>query len=158
MKIEINGVKGVEQYLDRIQNYAKAEKKRLLADAANIAEEAMVKAAPQGASSHLSQSIIQVTTINGVKIGPTVEYAVYVNDGTPPRVKLPAIAPLIDWVRYKLGIKDEKEAKSVAFAVAKTIKKNGTKGSRFVEFAEKVTWKYLKHSIKQANRSFKGVK
>jgi hypothetical protein len=42
--------------------------------------------------------------------------------------KMPPSSVLVRWVELKLGV-DEKEAKSIAFAIALKIKKKGTKGS-----------------------------
>lgn len=41
--------------------------------------------------------------------------------------KLPPIEPLIDWVKQKGIVQEDKEAKGVAFAIAKSISKKGTK-------------------------------
>ena len=103
----------------------------------------MIKKVPMGVTSNLAQSINRFFTKDGVKIGPTVEYAAYVNDGTEPRTKLPPIAALVDWVRLKLKIKDPKKAKSVAFAIAKTIAKNGTKGTRYIEYTHGKTEMFM---------------
>ncbi|HVL37308.1 MAG TPA: hypothetical protein VM489_16685, partial [Burkholderiales bacterium] len=52
-------------------------------------------------------------------------YAVPVELGTRPH--FPPIEPLIDWVRAKLGIGEEKAARGVAFAIAHKIAVSGTR-------------------------------
>lgn len=60
--------------------------------------------------------------------GPPADvYAAPVEFGTKPH--FPPITALLPWVKHKLGIVDEKEAKSVAFAIAQSIAKRGTKGA-----------------------------
>lgn len=53
-------------------------------------------------------------------------YAEPVELGTKPH--FPPIEPLIDWVKVKLGV-PEKDARSVAFLVARKISRVGTKGA-----------------------------
>jgi hypothetical protein len=57
---------------------------------------------------------------------PGGDYAAYVETGTGPH--FPPIAPLLLWVSRRLGVKDEKQALSIAFAIAKTIAKRGVSG------------------------------
>ena len=57
---------------------------------------------------------------------PGGDYASYVETGTGPH--FPPIAPLMLWVSKRLGVRDEKQALSIAFAIAKTIARRGTTG------------------------------
>lgn len=57
---------------------------------------------------------------------PGGDYAAYVETGTGPH--FPPIAPLVLWVSRRLGVRDEKQATSIAFAIARTIARRGTFG------------------------------
>ena len=64
---------------------------------------------------------------------PASSYADPVEQGTQPH--MPPTSGLVLWVKKKLGVADEKQALSVAFAIAKTIAKRGTKGAHMFEIA-----------------------
>lgn len=59
-------------------------------------------------------------------------YADVIEFGRNPGSFVP-IAPLERWVRRKLRITNEKKAKSVAFAISKSIKERGIQASPYVE-------------------------
>lgn len=67
----------------------------------------------------LHQEVIGVSPPADVYSGP-------VEDGTRPH--MPPSSALLLWVKKKLGVGDEKQAKSIAFAIAKAISRRGTKG------------------------------
>lgn len=58
-----------------------------------------------------------------------VAYAVPVEAGTTPH--FPPPGPLQLWVRRKLGITDERRARSVAFLIGRAISQRGTKARNF---------------------------
>ena len=61
-----------------------------------------------------------------VEVNPPADvYAGYVETGTSPH--FPPIEPLMLWAKRKFAV-DEKEAKSIAFAIARKISVSGTKG------------------------------
>lgn len=60
-------------------------------------------------------------------------YAAPVETGARPH--FPPTAALIPWVKLKFGIEDEKQAASVAFAVARRISQRGTRGHLMFERA-----------------------
>lgn len=66
-------------------------------------------------------------------VGTPAKYAEPVEYGTKPH--FPPLEPLQYWVEKKLGITDEKEAKSVAFLIARKISVEGTEGAHMFEFA-----------------------
>ena len=66
------------------------------------------------------------TQVIGI-VGTPVNYAVPVELGTKPH--FPPIEPLVDWVRQKLDIADEKQARGVAFLIARKISRRGTQGA-----------------------------
>ena len=66
--------------------------------------------------------------VNG-EIYSDVPYAEFVEMGTRPH--MPPVEKLYLWVRRKLKINDEKQIESVAYAIAKTIAKYGTKAKPY---------------------------
>lgn len=65
---------------------------------------------------------ISETEVSG-GVGTSLSYALPVELGSRPH--RPPVEPLTDWVRRKLG-KKGKEARSVAFAIARKIEREGT--------------------------------
>lgn len=64
-----------------------------------------------------------------IGVGPQLGAAAYaapVETGARPH--MPPASELLPWVQKKFGIEDEKQAMSMAFAVAVTIRKKGTQG------------------------------
>jgi len=57
---------------------------------------------------------------------PAGDYAGYVEAGTGPH--FPPPSALVPWVKKKFSVKDEKQALSIAFAVARKIAKRGVSG------------------------------
>lgn len=55
-------------------------------------------------------------------------YAAPVETGARPH--MPPVSALVPWVQKKFGIEDEKSALSMAFAVAYSIRKKGTRGQQ----------------------------
>jgi len=84
------------------------------------------------ASGLLAQSVFHEEQVSesgaiGVVATPLI-YAAPVELGTKPH--FPPIEPLIDWVKVKLGITGDKEARGVAFLIARKISRVGTKEQR----------------------------
>lgn len=69
-------------------------------------------------------------------------HASFVHDGRD-KGSMPPTQPLEGWVRRKLGIRDPKKVKRVAFAIAKAIEERGITQSPFLERA-----------IDQSNKEF----
>ena len=76
----------------------------------------------------MSVEVIGVTPTLGADV-----YAAPVETGTAPH--MPPSSALVPWVQKKFGIEDEKQALSVAFAIAKNISKRGTQGHFMFERA-----------------------
>lgn len=70
---------------------------------------------------------------SGADIFYDAPYAWAVNFGTDPHGVNPKV--LEGWVRRKLGIKNEKQAKSVAFLIARKISQRGTEPQPFMDQA-----------------------
>lgn len=83
---------------------------------------------PHGATNALRGSIIGRESVgpDGVlgEVGSPLAYAIAVELGTKPH--FPPIEPLMDWVRAKLGVREEREVSSAAYAIAHTIAQRGT--------------------------------
>jgi hypothetical protein len=80
-------------------------------------------------------SMTHVERVDGLHVegfvGSSLNYVQPVDLGTKPH--FPPVEALIDWVRTKLGITNEKEARGVAFLVARKIAREGTKGAHAFE-------------------------
>ncbi|GJM12790.1 MAG: hypothetical protein DHS20C12_11930 [Pseudohongiella sp.] len=82
-------------------------------------------------------------------VGTSLAHALPVELGTKPH--FPPIAPLELWVQKKLGIESD-QAKSVAWAIAKTIAKKGTKGQRMFGKAFEQTQGQMEQILTEAVR------
>lgn len=59
-------------------------------------------------------------------VGSPLSYAEYVDLGTRPH--FPPVEALMDWVKARFGTQSEREARSIAFLIARKISRVGTKG------------------------------
>lgn len=73
-------------------------------------------------------------TEDGYVVGSRVLYAAVMDEGRMPG-KMPPVSALIPWVRTKIGGKDDKEIKSIAYAVARKIAEKGTEPRHYVKKA-----------------------
>lgn len=60
-------------------------------------------------------------------VGDPVPYGEVIELGRRPGKRRPPVDPLIPWVRSKLGISDDKEARGIAYVIAKRIGASGFK-------------------------------
>ncbi|MDF1622519.1 MAG: hypothetical protein P1V33_03495 [Pseudohongiella nitratireducens] len=110
------------------------EVKRSMTEALMLLERETIERAPEGrgGSSGLRGGITALEPVAsgtsgdviGLVVG-TAAHTVPVEVGTRPHFV--PIRPLQDWVEYKLGLEGD-EARSVAFAISRTIAKKGTEG------------------------------
>ena len=76
------------------------------------------------------------------------EYAEVVNYGRTAGATPPPVAPILKWVKRKLGVTNDKEAQSLAFAICKSISQRGIMPTFFIERAvDEVTNEYSQTSI-----------
>lgn len=115
------------------------------------------------ASGALQRSmVLNDIVIDDKKISVTIEledYWYYVEHGTSPNYgakkperKMPPIKPIIEWIESK-PVPPKVEGLTVkqrAFAIAKSIQKNGTKPRPFFEKATKQTYSQFKEDIAEA--------
>lgn len=106
-----------------------------LAESVAVLEKEVRQRTPQGIGG--TQSGLRASIFGEIQESPfavwgrvssSLPYAVVVEYGRTPGRRMPPVAALIPWVRFRFGIADEAEAKGVAFAVAKLIEKEGMLG------------------------------
>lgn len=114
---------------------------RATLEATMLFEREVKEHTPTGASHALRESILSSGPdilgwdVQG-SVGTALEYAEPVELGSKPH--FPPIAPLVDWARAKFGLPED-EARSRAFAVARTISKKGTKAAHMFAQAAELT-------------------
>lgn len=129
ISIDFEQLKHLEANLRRAPNVVREELLAAMteADALLLRE---VKERTPTAHGLLRSSEYGVERVNelGVEgfVGSPLNYAEPVDLGTRPH--FPPVEALIDWVKVKLGISDEKQARGVAFLIARKISRVGTKG------------------------------
>jgi len=79
----------------------------------------------------LKSGIIQRNFLNK-KIIYSAPYSDSIEFGRLPG-SMPPVAPIKGWVQRKLGVRNDKEAKSIAWAIATDLKKNGTSPRPFLQ-------------------------
>jgi hypothetical protein len=101
-------------------------------------KEIFAQHAPVGATGALAQGIVaefhqedQSMHETLTEAPPADAYAAYVETGTAPH--FPPSSALVFWVKKKLGVQNDKEAKSVAFLVARAISRRGTGGAHMFD-------------------------
>ncbi len=90
---------------------------------------AILPETPVGVTGALRQGVQTSITGDALslvgRVFDPVAYAMPVESGSRPH--FPPVAPLQLWVRRKLGITDEGEARSVAFLICRAISRRGTR-------------------------------
>ena len=96
-------------------------------------EKEVVEETPRGVSAEgglagavFGEVVTQGDKVTGI-VGNPVPYGEVIERGRRPGKRRPPIEPLIPWVRSKLGISDEKEARGIAYVIAKKIGMSGFK-------------------------------
>lgn len=109
-----------------------------------LAQENLIKDGKVDTGKLLTTSNVQRNYLLKVLTFPS-NYADVIEWGRNPG-SMPPVDALVDWVRRKLGIDNEAEARSVAFAIATAIKQRGIAPSP-----------YLRPAVEQTNRE-RGVR
>jgi hypothetical protein len=101
-------------------------------------KEVFAQHAPVGATGALSQGIVAEFHQDAESMHETLTdtppadaYAAAVETGTAPH--FPPSEALLLWVKKKLGVSNDKDAKAVAFLVARAISKRGTPGAHMFD-------------------------
>lgn len=101
--------------------------------AAQVAAVEMRQEAPK-AFSLLTQSIkVDQISPTVAWVGPHVTYAWWVEKGRRPGGKMPPRSALLDWVRVKFQLADNRAARSLAWVIARKIQQKGIPAQPFVE-------------------------
>lgn len=136
----MTGVDELAALWKRAPEIARRELFAAMTEADLLLQNAVQVKTPEGWSKNLRQSILaQQPEVSGDAVlgivGTPVPYAIPVELGTKPH--FPPVLALIDWVVDKLGV-PEKEAKGVAFLVARKISRTGTQAAHMFRdgFAE----------------------
>lgn len=130
-RVEILGFDELQAAWAKAPDIVRQELTRAMWEAELQLEPAIQAETPEGAYKNLRSSIaaqtprVSADTVLGV-VGTAAAYAIPVELGTKPH--FPPILPLVDWVIAKLGV-PEKEAKGVAFLIARKISRRGTTGA-----------------------------
>jgi len=125
----------LERLTKRYPEVSKDVRVSKLTEALALLEREVKLKTPEGAGPiHLRDSIHPSVSISGRSVkgllGTPLAHGEPVELGTKPH--FPPIGPIQHWVERKLGISGEK-SKSVAFAIAITIARRGTKGAHMFE-------------------------
>ena len=135
IKVKVN-LKEIEDLSKRYPEASKTARQGRLTEALLLLEREVKRLTPEGAGPiHLRDTIFQKVEMYGEsawgQVGTPAIYGESVEYGTKPH--FPPIAPLIFWVEKRLGLSG-KEAKSVAFAIARKISKKGTYGTHMFQY------------------------
>ena len=149
LQIQAEGKAGAEMF-GRFSEDLRRAVERGLDRATELLERAVAAGAqsptsPLGAASRaplgeLAQSLRrEVFQDNAITIGrvflgaPADEYGLFVETGTRPH--FPPPAAIEGWVRRRLGITDDRQAREVAFLIGRKIARSGTPGRQLFERA-----------------------
>lgn len=133
-EIDLSGMRRLQANLAKNPVVVREELERAVIEADLLLAREVSERSPVGAGgaagfkgSIFHTEEIGETSVIGI-VSTSVRHAVPVEIGTRPH--FPPIDPLIDWVKAKLNIRGEKEARGAAFAIARKIAVRGTKAQR----------------------------
>ena len=146
VQIQVEGNAGAEMF-GRFPEALRRAVERGLERATEVLERAVAAAAqsPLGAESRaplgeLARSVRrEVFHDNGQTVGrvflgaPADEYGIFVEVGTRPH--FPPPAAIEGWVRRRLGVTDDRQARELAFLIGRKIARRGTPGRFLFERA-----------------------
>ena len=126
---------GLEKLTKQFPEASEHARRSRITEALLLLERAVKQLTTEGAGPiHLRDTIFQQVSLRGESIrgivGTPAIHGEPVERGTRPH--FPPVAPIQFWVEKKLGMTG-KEAKSVAFLIARAISKRGTKGQHMFQ-------------------------
>lgn len=119
--------KQMDDFVDKV--FAKSQQ--------NLIDDGKIDTGELLKSGNINRKFLEKTIIYTAPYADSIEFGRF--PGT-----MPPVEPLIDWVRRKLGVRNLKEARSTAWAVATAIKQRGLQPSP-----------YLQPAITNTNAEFK---
>lgn len=130
-KIEVD-LKDLEKLTKSYPEESQKARQGRMTEALLLLQREVKAKTPVGAGPiHLRDTIFHKLSMGGTNIigilSSPLEYGIPVEYGTKPH--FPPAGPLQHWVETKLGISG-KEAKSVAYLIARAISRRGTKGAQ----------------------------
>ena len=136
ISVKVN-LKELEDLTKAFPEASKTARRGRITEALLLLEREVKLLTPEGAGPfHLRDTIFQKVEMSGEsawgQVGTPAIYGAAIEYGTKPH--FPPIAPLVFWVEKRLGLTG-KEAKSVAFAIARKISKKGTYGTHMFQYA-----------------------
>jgi hypothetical protein len=147
-EIDLSGMRQLEMGLTANPQTVREELEAAVTEADFLLEREVKERAPVGANgaAGFKGSIYAVeeigeTSVIGI-VSTSVRHAAPVEFGSKPH--FPPIEPLIDWVKVKLNITSEKEARGAAFAIARKISVRGTTAQRPFGLTFQEQWGELK--------------
>ena len=128
-------LRDLEELTERFPEASRDARVSKITEALNLLEREVVQRTPWGAGPiHLRDGIHGKVNVTGRKVvgilGTPAEHGEPVEMGTKPH--FPPSGPIEFWVTKKLGY-EGKEARSVAFLVARAISRRGTKAAKMFE-------------------------
>lgn len=135
LTVHINGIEQISGAMrEAILNGARSGMEKAGIEGARLVQQRE----PVGATSNLVQGTMAEMHSDApmfeevIFVAPPADvYAAPVEFGTAPH--MPPVLPLVLWVQKKLHVGDEKQATSIAWAIAKSIAKRGTQGVHMFE-------------------------
>lgn len=133
LKVDLSGVDRLTKAYPQASRDARVSK---VTEVLMLLERAIKKETPFGAGPiHLRDTIHNAVSVSGQKVsgivGTPLQHGEPVEMGTKPH--FPPIGPIQHWVQTKLHIESEKESRSVAFLIARSISRRGTKGAKMFQ-------------------------
>lgn len=130
MSLEITGLDDIQRKLDAVATAVRrAARREVRAAALRIQAGARRMLHENGTTDtgRLANSIATEEEASGLdyRVGTNLHYAPAIEFGLPPGTR-PNVESLTGWVRRKLGVRDPREARRVAFLIARKIERHGT--------------------------------
>ncbi|QIL81817.1 hypothetical protein G7047_19265 [Diaphorobacter sp. HDW4A] len=137
LSISLGDLSGIQRGLRDAPAFTREVLEAAMTEATQLVEREVIENIPRASTGLTAKSITRdvMSTPAGVLgvVGSSQPSALFLELGTRPH--MPPIDALVPWVRAVLGIRDPKEAKSVAFLVGRKIAREGTKPQRPFERA-----------------------
>lgn len=130
MSLEVTGIDDLRRKLDAVATVVRSAARREVRAAALRIQAGARRRLHEGGTTdtgRLANSIATEEESSGLdyRVGTNLEYATAIEYGLPPGMR-PDVESLTGWVRRKLGVRDPREARRVAFLIARKIQRHGT--------------------------------